>query len=191
MMTTSSNRIASATPTVVAHSRLETSIEVPPGSVQTPEVSSAAYLREALLAPRCERDPQHRSTGVDVMTTLRRRNTPLRRQSVRRPLAARSRQHLAQFLLQVGYLIAETGRELELELGGGRLHLVGELADEVSQLRCREVLELTLTLLGIGDLHELLGVGILPGEQVGDVADLLPQRRRIDAVLSVVCQLLV
>src|SRR5580693_3302470 len=42
--------------------------------------------------------------------------------------------HAAQFMLEDADLVAEAGRDLELQLGGGRVHLLGELADQPDEL---------------------------------------------------------
>ena len=49
------------------------------------------------------------------------------------------RVHPSELLLELGDLVAEPGRELELQLGGGRPHLVVELLDQVGQRGPREV----------------------------------------------------
>ena len=42
--------------------------------------------------------------------------------------------HAAQFVLEVPDLVAEPGRDFELQLGGGRVHLLGELGDQPDEL---------------------------------------------------------
>ena len=42
--------------------------------------------------------------------------------------------HAAQLVLEVADLVAEAGRDLELQLGGGRVHLLGELGDQPDEL---------------------------------------------------------
>src|SRR3954454_4857574 len=42
--------------------------------------------------------------------------------------------HLAELALEVGDLVAQPRGELELQLGGGGLHLVGEVLDELSEV---------------------------------------------------------
>ena len=43
--------------------------------------------------------------------------------------------HLAQLLLEIGELVAEPRGELELELRGRGVHLVGEPGDELGEVR--------------------------------------------------------
>ena len=38
--------------------------------------------------------------------------------------------HAAELVLEIPDLVAEAGRDLELELGGGGVHLLGQLADQ-------------------------------------------------------------
>ena len=112
--------------------------------------------------------------------------------------------HPAELLLQLGDLVAQPGGQLELQLGRRRVHLVGELLDQVGQVRraasrrarprARPTLaaprrqarhrRLAAGLLAPAATEQLLGVGVLAGEQVGDVGDLLAQRLRVDAVLA-------
>ena len=42
--------------------------------------------------------------------------------------------HGSQLLLEVADLVAQARRKLELELFGGRVHLVGKLADQIGQI---------------------------------------------------------
>ena len=67
------------------------------------------------------------------------------------------------------------------------MHLLGELLDEAYQVAA---CERSRAHSAAGLLEELGGVGILPGEEVGDVPDLLAQRRGVDSVLGVVGHLL-
>src|SRR5690606_6819374 len=105
--------------------------------------------------------------------------------------------HLPQLLLEVGDLVPQPGRELELELLGGRVHLVAEVLDELGEVRggCptealarrrpgRGGLAPALLALAVAALEQLLGVDVLAGEHVGDVPDALAQRGGVDAVLG-------
>lgn len=45
--------------------------------------------------------------------------------------------HLPQLLLEVGYLITQPGRELELQIGRGGMHLGGEFLHQIRQIASR------------------------------------------------------
>ena len=94
--------------------------------------------------------------------------------------------HAAQLLLQLADLVAQPGGELELQLGGGRVHLVGELLDQVGEVGRGHAGQLGGVLAGVlrpqaghrrlaagllpaAAAEQLLGVGVLAGEQLGDV----------------------
>ena len=47
--------------------------------------------------------------------------------------------HAAQFLLQVGDLVADPGRQLELQVARGGHHLRGQVLDQVGELGARHV----------------------------------------------------
>ena len=114
--------------------------------------------------------------------------------------------HGAQLLLEVLDLVAQPGGELEVEVLGGGVHLLGELVDELDEVVLCRPGEL-LAHGGLGGVlasgphrgvlmapvatgQEVGGIDVLAGEHVGDVGDLLAQRLRVDAVLGVVGQLL-
>src|SRR4051794_12393066 len=89
------------------------------------------------------------------------------------------------------------------------MHLVGELLDQMSELRPGQAGEiarvrtgtttrrqpghrrLAPTLLPATAADELAGVSVLASDRVEDVGDALAQRLRVDAVLLVECNLLV
>src|ERR1700726_1455510 len=124
-------------------------------------------------------------------------------QRTRRRAPARSgsnarRFHSAQLALELLDLVAEAGRGLELQLRGGRVHLVTELADQRHEVApglapgTRRRLAcplggragaggqagdrgLAAGLLTPAAADQLLGVGVLPDDRVEDVGDLLAQ----------------
>src|SRR5215831_8222815 len=125
--------------------------------------------------------------------------------------------HAAEFVFEVLDLIPDSGGDLELQLGRGGMHLVGELPDQRDQVapglaaafgsrtgrtgragrgrlarprRKPRHRRLAPALLAPPTAEELLGVGVLPDQLVEDVGDPLAQRRRVDAVLAVVGDLL-
>src|SRR5690349_21299789 len=58
--------------------------------------------------------------------------------SVRVRRSARRFHHLAELLLEVTDLVAEAGGDLELQVGGSLLHLVGEGLDELGEVGGRD-----------------------------------------------------
>ena len=108
------------------------------------------------------------------------------------------RAHGAQLLLQVPDLVAQPGRQLEVQVLGGGVHLGGELGDEVGQvplggpgqllahgglggpLAPRDHRPLLVAAVAAG--QQLGGVHVLAGEHVGHVCDLLAQGLRVDPV---------
>src|SRR6516225_3664770 len=127
------------------------------------------------------------------------------------------RLHAAEFVLQFLDLVPEPGRDLELQLRRGGVHLVGELLDERHQVAaCRAPgrrgfadrparatgggagpggqagdRRLAPGLLAAGAADQLLGIGVLADDLVQDVRDALAQRLRVDAIGDVVGDLLV
>ena len=86
-----------------------------------------------------------------------------------------------------------------MELFCGRVHLRGELGDELTQLfpalragnfRFRGPRLGMRGLLAIPAGEQLLGIHIFPGEHIGHVRNPFAQRLRIDPVLAVVGKLL-
>ena len=113
-----------------------------------------------------------------------------------------------QFLLEIANLVAQPRREFELKLLGGRVHLVGELANEIRKVlrrqtcfenlfmpfislffvECRnaEMRVAGLARIAVSAFQQFLRVDVLFGEHVVDVTDLLDQWLRIDVMLFVV-----
>src|SRR3954454_18208457 len=101
--------------------------------------------------------------------------------------------HAAQLLLELTDLIAQPRSQLELQLSGGGVHLVGQLLDEIGELRARPAGQvlcvlanaarrrrarhgcLPAALLPATPADQLAGVGLLPGDRVEDVGDPLAQ----------------
>src|SRR5580693_3357799 len=128
------------------------------------------------------------------------------------------RLHAPQLVLELTDLVPQPGRHLELQLGRGHVHLLGELLDQLDQVvasratalagqvlahpgtggpgrgaspgRQSRYRRLAPALLPPGTPDELVGVGVLADQLVQDVGDLLAQRLRVDAVLGVVGDLL-
>ena len=50
--------------------------------------------------------------------------------------------HLPQLLLQIADLVAQPGRELELQIGRRRVHLIGQLLHEIGQVTRRHASQL-------------------------------------------------
>ena len=59
----------------------------------------------------------------------------------RSELFARLR-HLPKFLFQVADLVTQTSRKLELQLFGGGMHLLGQLSNEIRDLK-KELRQMT------------------------------------------------
>src|SRR6201986_1212624 len=107
--------------------------------------------------------------------------------------------HAAELVFELADLVAEAGGDLELELGGGRVHLLGELLDQFDQVlaggaaalaeegladtgaggpgarrgagRQARSRRLAAALLAPGAADELVGVGVLADQLVEDVGD--------------------
>src|SRR5690606_17171357 len=167
--------------------------------------STGASATAPWKTARCSPSPPPR---LDASAS--RRPPPTARAAGRGGLLDAGLLHVAEFALELLDLVAEAGGELELEVGGGLVHLLGHLLDEALQLLAgpladqvggvaadlpgagRETRDgrLAAALLPPGPADEGLGVGVLPDEGVEDVGDPLAERLRFDAVLLVVRLLL-
>src|SRR5262249_51284751 len=120
--------------------------------------------------------------------------------------------HAAKLLLELPDLVPEPGGELELQLGRRGVHLIGQRCDQGDQVLSRGTCalvslgatdsarggcrprtrgrardrSLAAALPTAGTAKQLVSVGVLASELVGDVRDALAQRLGIDAALEVV-----
>src|SRR5690625_1496256 len=102
-----------------------------------------------------------------------------------------SRVHATQFLLELRYLVAQAGRQLELQLRGGGMHLVTELLDQIGEIGRGHAGQIGGVLAGRDTVGKVLasryrglsaarrptrsadqfvGVGVLTGQQFSDIA---------------------
>src|SRR5262249_44429904 len=116
--------------------------------------------------------------------------------------------HAAELVLEVLDLVPDPGGDLELQLRGGRVLLLGELTDRRDRVSAALAARrrapagrlvgglpgprgepghrrLAAALLPSAPAEQLLGVGVFPDELVEDVRDALAQRRGVDPVLAV------
>src|SRR5690606_20743667 len=162
--------------------------------------STGASATAPWKTARCSPSPPPR---LDASAS--RRPPPTARAAGRGGLLDAGLLHVAEFALELLDLVAEAGGELELEVGGGLVHLLGHLLDEALQLLAGPLADqvggvaadlpgagretragrLAAALLPPGPADEGLGVGVLADEGVEDVGDPLAERLRFDAVLLV------
>src|ERR1700678_4278012 len=121
------------------------------------------------------------------------------------------RLHSSQLVLELLDLVADSGRDLELKLRRGGVHLVGQLLDDRDQVAAGRGADsypapgsgrglvprgqsrhrgLAAGLLPPAPAEQLLGVGVLAVDLIEDVGDPLAQRLRVDAAGDVVGDLL-
>src|ERR1700722_10894170 len=81
-----------------------------------------------------DRPASRANTMVTDATIRSGRHAGHARPATRRERSDAGGVHAAQLVLQVADLVAEAGRDLELKLSGGRVHLLGELSDQPDQL---------------------------------------------------------